>query len=400
MIEPTVIQINTDNFDINLLKSNMVLVVGSSKELESFYHRVIPSTFNTTQGSVVTFTLCDEVPPLTVNENKFVLSDYDSLELGDREEAESKYLEDIVEYIEKIRVELPDENCCKSYTIVFFADFWNMLERKILYKSNRKLDDSRKDYGCHSPLIERLMKLCLIISKCKNVKFFIFRDEYNTAKYSKYTPVLTDLELSCTERVFLSFGNTLNISVLSQELAEYLPDAKPLDVCYNLSGGKIGYIQKVAAAADETVGSLEKYVIEFMPQHYVEARLIDKMDLNVSVIVDDGVSGTQKESIGLYSPLEKIISIIDESEDPYNELKVLISDGLDHKQLLDATAIKDPIKRQQKITKFKSPEVTEYTEKLINAVTEVLIKLLAPPMLGSKRQIAIIDEASTAETTE
>ena len=225
------------------------------------------------------------------------------------------------------------------------------------------------------------------------MKVFIFRDEYNTARYYKNTTSLTDLELSCTERVFLSFGNTLNISVLSQELADYLPDVKPLDICYNLSGGKIGYIQRVVALVDDTMVSLEKYVIEFLPQHYIEAQLSDKIDLSVSVIIDDGVT-TQKEPILLYSSVEKITSIINESEDPYDELRALVADSQDHKQLLEVTAIKDPVKRQQKIAKYRSTETVEYMDKFINAVTETLIKLLAPPLLGSKRPIAIIEDTA------
>lgn len=390
MSEQTVTQVCVDTFDSSLIKSNMVLVVGSGEELASFYEHVIPHTLGTQQGTVVAFTLCEATERLAVDETKMEFGEYDGEDVN-REEAESKYIEDVVEQMEKIRSSA-SEDSYKSYTVVFFSDYWNMLERKLLLKSSRKFEDG-KDYGCHSPIIERLAKLCRMMIKNKNVKVFIFRDEYNTARYYKNTTSLTDLELSCTERVFLSFGNTLNISVLSQELADYLPDVKPLDICYNLSGGKIGYIQRVVALVDDTMVSLEKYVIEFLPQHYIEAQLSDKIDLSVSVIIDDGVT-TQKEPILLYSSVEKITSIINESEDPYDELRALVADSQDHKQLLEVTAIKDPVKRQQKIAKYRSTETVEYMDKFINAVTETLIKLLAPPLLGSKRPIAIIEDTA------
>lgn len=386
MLEQTVTQICTENLDSSLFKSNMVLVVGSNEELISFYEKVIPGTVGSSHGTVVTFTLNDETEKLEIDEVKLTLEDYDDKDGMNREEAETKYLEDVVEQLEKVRANLPDENFSKGYTIVFCADCWNMLERKMLLAKTSRKEEVRKDYGCHSSIIERLAKLCNAICKCKNAKLFIFRDEYNTAKYYKNTTAITDLESSCCERVFLSFGNTLNISVLSQELAEYMPGVKPLDVCYNLSGGKIGYIQRIAAVEEETAGPLEKYVLEFIPQHYIEAILFDKSDLSVSVIVDDA-SGVQKEALDLYTTPEKIISIIDESEDPYGELRGLVSDALDHKQLLEATSVKDPAKRQEKINHYKSPEILEYTDKITTAVSEALIKLLAPPLLGSKRMV-------------
>lgn len=371
-------EINAD-----MLDSDKVLAVGSCSELNEFYTKVASRVWGD-KGKAVLFALKPEREEADPSELHVLLTDFIH-EDEDRCEAETNYLEEIAQRLENIREELAD-NGYHYYAIIFAADFWNMLERKVLGRSSKKCDD-KKDSSVQYTLVEKIIKLTTLITRNKNVKLFIFRDEYNTTKYYRNPSILTELELSCQERIFLSFGNTLNITGLSQELAAVKPDTlSALDVCYDLSGGKVGYIYKREIPEECKQTSMERYTLEFLPQHFVECTLIDKIDMTLNIIIDDGVSGPQKESLALYSPVEKIASIIDESEDPYRELYEIVLEAVDHKQLLDATAIKDPVKRQMKIAKYKSAETQEYIQKMVTAVTEVLIKLIAVPQIGSKRE--------------